>query len=469
MTRIGGIGSLATSQLKALNRLQQLGKAIAENQVRLTTLKRINSAKDDPSGLVAVSHLEQQLVAAQAASEGVTRAHSILGTADKAASEIVSQLQSARSLVLQAAGGTLSSSEVAANQIEVDTILKSINSLAQTEFGGQQLLTGASGYLVSGTDNTTTLDVDVLSKSSSGDVTVDINVTTTATQATNDYQNGALGSDTTLIVTGSTGATTISLSSGATTDDITAAFNAVTHLTGISATKVDANEVDFASVEYGTDESITVEATQGTFALTTSGTTTGTDAIATINGQSYTGSGSKFNVNTSDLALVVELSPTASGNLSQFNISGKGLNFVIGSSASATASVGLPNLLTSSLGGVTGSLISIGSGGANSLVGGKSTEALQILDDAIADATRGQAVIGSFQKYTLDPSKRVLTSTIENISSSLSIIRDTDVALETAKLANNRLLQQTTFEVLSISSFRSESVLGLLKSTAARF
>jgi flagellin len=469
MSRIGSIGSLGTDQLRALNRIGQLGRAISENQTRLTTLKRINSAKDDPSGLVHASILERELAAAEKSSQGVTRASALLSTADSAATEIVTQLQSARTLVIAAAGGTLSAAEKAANQIEIDTILQSVNNLARTEFSGRQLLTGASGFTVSGADNSTVLDVDVLSKNTTGDLTVNVEVTSTATQATNDYQGGTLSADATLIVTGPDGATTISLSNGDDTQAITDAFNAATYLTGVTATRVDANQVDFATADYGSNATIAVQVTEGTFNLTTSGTVTGTDAVATVNGQSYTGDGATFNVNTSQYALSLELSPTASGTLTPFTVSGDGLQFIVGTSASSTASIGLPSFMTSSLGGPTGSLDSIGSGGANSIVADKPAEALRILDDAISDVTRGQAVIGSFQKYTLDSSSRVLAKTTENLASALSAIQDTDIALETAKLTNNQLLQQSAFQALSITSFRNQDLLGLLQRTATLF
>ncbi len=470
MTRIGSIGSLGAAQLRALNRIGELGQAISANTTRLSTLKRINSAKDDPAGLVQATRLEQEIAVAKEVSQGVTRASAMLSTADTTASEIVTQLQSARTLVLEVAGGTLSSSDSAANQIQVDEILRSVDNLARTEFNGRRLLDGTSGYRATGVDTSTILGVDVLSKSSADDVTVTIDLTTQATQATDSYTDGKLASDTTFLVEGPNGTATFFLKKDQKTNDIADAFNAVTYLTGITATKIDGSQVDFQTLDYGSAAVIKIEATQGTFDTASGGSAAGTDAVATINGQQVTGDGSTFNVNTSQVSLVIELDPTAAtGSVNPFIVSGEGLEFVIGTSAGSTARVGIPNLTTSSLGGITGKLTSIISGGANTLTGGKAAEALQILDDAIADATRGQAVIGGFQKFTLASSSRVLSSTMENVSSALSAVQDTDVALETALLANNQLLRQTTFQALSITNLQNQDVLSLLKTTAARF
>ena len=244
---------------------------------------------------------------------------------------------------------------------------------------------------------------------------------------------------------------------------MTDAFNAATHLTGITATKIDANQIDFDTVDYGSAASITINVTAGSFALTTSGTVTGTDAVATVNGNSVTENGSTFNINTNDVSLVVELDPTASGAITPFTVSGKGLAFNVGVSPNSTARIGLPNLRSTSLGGVTGKLSSILSGSANTLTGGQSTEALRIIDDAISDATRSQAIVGGFEKFTLDSASRVLDSQITNISSTLSAVQDTDVATESALLARNQLLLQSTFQSLSISNLQNQSVLSLLK------
>ena len=463
MSRIGSLGS---DQIRALNRLRDIGRALSQNTERLSTLRRINAAKDDPSGLVQASVLESELAAAEAASRSLTRAGSMLSLADATIGEVVGQLQQARSLAFAAAGGTLTASEVAANQAQLDSILGNIDSLSKTEFAGRRLLNGESAITASGVNNAEIADVDVLDKTLTGDVTVSIEITTQATQASNSYTSGSLGSDTTLVVEGPDGTTTIALASGADTQAIADAFNAVAHITGINATRIDGNQVDFATTDYGSSATINIEATEGTFALTTSGEVSGTDAVATINGQSVTGDGSSFNVNTTEVALVVEVDPTANGTLTSFTVTGTGLQFVTGSSPTDTARIGLPNLNTASLGGVTGKLSSLRSGGANALTGANANEAVRIIDDALSDALRSQARVGGFQKFTIETSSRVNSKTIENLSESLSAVRDTDIAVETALLTNNELLQQSAFEALSIINLRNSRVLNLLRAAS---
>lgn len=469
MSRIGTLGSLAPEQLSAIYRLQQIGKAIAQNNLRISTMKRINSAADDPSGLVTAARLQNQLQVLDATADNLTQATSLVDTASATAGKIVDQLAAARAIVLNVAGGTLTSSQVAGKQVELDTILRGVDTLSGTEFNGRRLVDGSSSFRTTGVDTTKIKDIEILDKQSASDVAVSINVTTTATQAANSYTGGTLGASATVTLTGPAGTGTVSLASGNTTQNITDAFNAVTYLTGVTATRIDANQVDFKSVDYGTAAKMTFSVTSGTFATISSGTTAGTNAIATINGQSVTGDGSRFTVNANQTLLSVSLDPAASGVLSSFTVTGDGLSFVIGERASSTARIGMPQLSTGFLGGVYGTLSSIMTGGTNSLTGTNAATALRILDEASRQATIGRSRVASFEKYTLQSTSSIVAKTKENVSSALQSINGTDVALESALLANNRLLQQATYQSLQMFSERGQDVLALLKATAARF
>jgi len=467
MSRISGISGLSSTQLGAIRRINQLSSAIQKNTTRLTTLKSINSAKDDPSGIIQASLLQMELTAAEETSDGITRANAILSTADAAASEIASLLTDARTLALEAAGGSLSSSEVAANQLEIDTIIASIDSLAGTTFAGRRLLDGSAGYRASGTDTSSVQDVDVLRKSTDEDITVSIEVTTDAQQATDTYSGGDLTEDITLTITGPDGSTSIDLTDGDDATAIAAAFNDVTYLTGVVAT-VNGSDVDFNTADYGSAATIEIEATSGTFTTDGGNSASGTDAIATINGDTVTGDGATFSINENDFSAIVELDPTASGVNTSFTLTGDGLEFVVGTTVSSTARIGLPNLASHSLGSSIGKLSSIQSGRSNTLTGGFTAEAVQIIDDAIADVTRSQGLIGGFQQYALDSAENVLSSQIENISLALSGVQDADIASETAQLTNNQILLENASIALEFSSLKNEQVLSILQSTVNR-
>jgi len=467
MSRIGAVGSLTAGHLQVLRGLSSATQAIATSTERLATLKKINRAADNPSGLVLAGRLQSELDALAAASSNVSRAQALTATADAAAGDIVSKLTTARGLALEVAGGGLTAAEVAGKQLELDEILASINRSAQTEFNGQRLLDGSSGFRLSGVNSSSIRDVDVLSKTTEDDVTVSVNVTTTALQGALSYAGGALGADATLEVSGPEGTTTIELSSGATTQDIEDAFNAVSHLTGVTATRVNATTVNFATVAYGSAAEFSITALAGTFA--TAGTGVGRDAVATINGTSVTADGTVFSVSSGQAAFTLEIAPSASGALADFTIRGSGLQFALSTNPNDVSRLGLANLTTTSLGGSTGRLSTLASGQANALTTGDPLTAIAILDEAHAEALAAQARIGAFERYTVDTAETLLGHQTEQTAAALSDLQDVDVAEESARLAQQELWQQAALEALQVLNLQSASVLSLLQGTVARW
>lgn len=466
---INSLGLLDPQQISSILRLRQIGLAISRNGERISTLKRINSAADDPAGLVTASRLQSQLDVLDVTSRGISRADSLIGTAADASARIVDQLIEARSLALAAAGGSLSSAEVAANQAQLDQILRTVDTLAETQFGGRRLLDGSSGFHASGVDTSKIDAVEVLDKQTAGDVSISIDVTTKATQAQNSYTGGALAGDATVQITGPEGTTVLSLATGATTADIANAFNGVSSLTGITATRIDATRVDFKTAGYGSAAELTITPTVGSFSLTTNGTTSGTDAIAMINGQTVTGDGSTFTFLTGPATLSVAVNPTVSGVVSPFSVTGEGMIITLGDSPTSAARFGLPTLSTGALNGTAGTLRSVASGGANSLTGGNGANAARIIGHALDRAMRAESTLGSFQKYTLGSAGATIAATREHVADALNDVAGADVALETSLLATNRLLQAATLQSLQIFSRQKQSVFNLLSELAKGF
>lgn len=465
MVRINNIGTLDGQQQALIFRLQQLGQAIEQNNLRLSTLRRINSAADDPAGIVAVSRFRTEIGALQSTTQSLTQSSAMISAADDNAGEILEQLQAAHELALEVAGGSLTTSEAAAKQSQLDSILDGIDSIAQQSYNGTRLLDGSSSYSVTGVDATKISNVRVLGRQSTSDLTVNVNVTAAATRATNSYTGGALSADAVLTIDGPKGSTTISLDNGATTQDITDAFNAVTYLTGVTATRVDASTVNFATADYGSAAEFSIEANAGTFATTTSGTTSGTDATAVINGQAVTGDGSTFSVNSGQTLLEIAVNPATTGVISPFVVSGSGLSFTLGLNPSNRTQLGLPNLLTARLNGVHGTLTSVRSGEANSLVAGDTANGVWIIEDAITQVAQSQSLLGSFQRYTLDSANNVLQNIIINETKALNALDLVDVAEETSVLTNNKLLQQSTLQSLQLFNQEKFNVLNLLEAT----
>ncbi|MGL0953041.1 flagellin [Vibrio vulnificus] len=113
---------------------------------RLSSGKRINSAKDDAAGLQISNRLQSQMrgldVAVRNANDGI----SIMQTAEGAMNETTNILQRMRDLSLQSANGSNSHAERIALQEEMTALNDELNRIAETtSFGGRKLLNGSFG------------------------------------------------------------------------------------------------------------------------------------------------------------------------------------------------------------------------------------------------------------------------------------------------------------------------------------
>src|SRR5205814_5924390 len=119
---------------------------------RLSTGLKINTGADNPAGLIASENLRAEKTGISTAIDNAQRASNIIGTAEGGLSEVSSLLTEVQGLVSQSANaGGLSKEEQDANQLQVDSILSTVNRIAQsTSFQGVKLLNGNYAYTTSG-------------------------------------------------------------------------------------------------------------------------------------------------------------------------------------------------------------------------------------------------------------------------------------------------------------------------------
>ena len=166
-----------------------LGRSNAQLQTalsRLSTGLRINSGKDDPAGLIASENLRRDITAADKAISNSERANQLIATADSALAQISSLLNDIRGLTTEAANsGVLSSEQIAANQLQVDSSLDAIDRIASvTTFQGRKILDGSLDFTTSGSNpSITDLQINSASLGTAGSVAVAVDITAAATQA----------------------------------------------------------------------------------------------------------------------------------------------------------------------------------------------------------------------------------------------------------------------------------------------
>lgn len=184
MTRI----NTNTGSLIAQNRLNRTNADLQQSLTRLSTGLRINTGKDDPAGLIASEALRSDITSLNKAISNTKRASQIIATADSALGQVSSLLNNVRGLVVEAANaGALSDSEIAANQLQVDSSLEAINRIARTTtFQGRNLLDGSLDFLTQAGTNFTNikdLKIDQANLGPTGQLGVNVSVSQAAQQA----------------------------------------------------------------------------------------------------------------------------------------------------------------------------------------------------------------------------------------------------------------------------------------------
>ena len=140
------------NSLIAQRSLAKNNAATSQSLQRLSTGLQINSGADNPAGLIASEGLKQQITGITTAINNAQAAGNVIGTAEGGLNEVSGLLNQLQGLVGQSANsGALSSDQIKANQLQVDTILSTINRIAgSTNFNGSSLLNGNLAYTTSG-------------------------------------------------------------------------------------------------------------------------------------------------------------------------------------------------------------------------------------------------------------------------------------------------------------------------------
>lgn len=125
--------------MKAANASASANKALGVAMERLSTGKRINSAKDDAAGLAIATTMSSQI---RGMSQGIRNANdgiSLAQTAEGALQEATNILLRMNELAVQSASGTYQASNRTNLQAEVTELQKQLVSIMKTEFNGVAL------------------------------------------------------------------------------------------------------------------------------------------------------------------------------------------------------------------------------------------------------------------------------------------------------------------------------------------
>ena len=130
--------------MKALRSLNKTTRGLNDNVARLSSGKRINSAKDDAAGLAISETMGAQVASLGQASRNAADAISVLQTAEGAMGEVAGTLVRMREIGMQAASGHITDNQRDFVETEFQIMRAEIDRIAAvTEFNGQTLLDGS--------------------------------------------------------------------------------------------------------------------------------------------------------------------------------------------------------------------------------------------------------------------------------------------------------------------------------------
>src|SRR5688572_18686931 len=457
--------------------------AVNQSLQRLSTGLKINRGSDNPAGLIASENLRAEKAGILQAIDNAGRASNIIGTAEGGLTEVSSLLTELQSLVNQTANsGGLSAEEKAANQLQVDSILNTINRIAgSTAFQGAKLLNGQYAYTTSAAAASAFATMAINAANLPGGTTqsVVVQVANSATQGRIDFTGaGTAASGTTLEIAGALGTQQLSFAGSTTIANIATAINNISAITGVTASAAGTALV-FKAKDYGSENFVSVRSVAGAaFAVTggVNGKDAGADAKVLVNGAQALVRGLDVSFRDAGLDLEFQLTTQGynglatlglnNGATKTFGITGGGAQFSLGAKVTETdkANIGIQSVSTTGLGNaVNGYLSSLASGGNNSLSSTSLVNAQRILDVATKQVSQLRGRLGAFQKFAIGSTVNSLGVAYENIAAAESAIRDTDFSEETSKLTRAQILTQAATVVLAQANAAPQSALTLLQ------
>jgi flagellin len=493
------------NSLNAQNNLTGSQALLSTSLERLSSGLRINSAADDAAGLAISQQFTTQINGANQAINNANDAVSEAQTTAGALTTIVNNLQSIRTLAVEAANGSNSASDRSALNNQVQQQIAEITQIAQqTTFNGLDVLNGSSG--------TTVYQVGA----NVGDT-----IAVSLQQGVAANQIGQYSTQTGTAVTGPlTSTSTVTLSDGTSTVTVgpTANYVGATAYQGASTAYAAAAAINGAGLQGLTASAATTAADATAFGTIGTGGSTASTYDLTINGQAiYSGTGNVAAGNTLSVAQVVAqinlftgttgvtASANTSGDVTLSNTDGSAIsvtqNIALGTGASGTglgaATAGTTNNTAKVTQGkvtLTDSkqvtITDVGTTGGSAALGFTSGQATQLsttttgatatlanqdvlsvadanstiasVDSALATVSAFQAQLGAIQdRFTSAVSN--LTSTAQNLTQSRSTIQDANFAAETANLTQAQVLEQAGISVLAQANQQPQLILKLLQ------
>ncbi len=499
--------------LNAHRTLQSNHASLAKNLEKLSSGVKINRASEGPAAFMISEHMRSQIVGLNQAIDNSETAVSMIQTTDANMSEVGNLLNRMRQLAIHAANeGVNDTATLQADQAEVENILSTIHRISkQAQFGNRKLLDGS----METTGATTGNNLEFIGASlTTGDsredgFNVKLSQLSTRTEITGTaaltQENINAGETLTVIENGKLAEYTSNRDD--TTDTVIKNLQAEVNRQGLKLdVSLDASGmVNVIHRDYGSEYRFQVSSSSAGVLSKEAGNVevakVGLDIKGTINGESTTGLGQVLTgvkgakcidglsiryygdgkegflpplCEVNDLAPEegVQTGPEKVTNdnmpedgvaVGRVYVTQNGTKFHIGGNKYQTVGLSIKNLnpeyLSMSLPNYSG-FENLADVNLTTHQGAQDT--LSLVDAAIDTVLENRGELGAFQKNTLESNLSNIRIANENLVSSESIIRDTDMAKEMASFTRNQIMSQSSNAMLAQANQIPENVLQLI-------
>jgi flagellin len=410
------------TSLMAQRQLGIQSGGLSKSLERLSSGMRINRAADDAAGLAISETLKAQIIGMGQANANSQDSINLIQTAEGGLNESTSILQRMRELAVQASNDTYTQADRSKIQEEVGQLKEELTRVAQTtQYNGRNLQDGSVGQ---------------------SSAQIDGNVTVKA--------NTRVGGP-----------------------------NAVTFVPqfGDMISAVSLTNSTTASVDAAMEFKIVATVTAGTFNLEVRGSDGTVSIVNDITGNSggtniFTAGGvnRSFTLNSGGVVSVTfgttQPQTVDIGDVATLQVQGlqsavtvdQALTFQIGQNEGQIVKFGMADMTANALHLEVGSVL--GTTDAHSRT--SSQNMIGVIDEALRKVNVQRARMGAMQNR-MEHSIANLNVASENLASSNSRIRDTDVAYESSQLTRSQILVQAGTAMLSQANASSQSALSLLR------
>jgi flagellin len=471
--------------LVAQNNLSGSQALLSQSLTRLSSGLRINSAADDAAGLAISQQFTTQVNGTNQAINNANDAVSEAQTAGGALTTIVNNLQSIRTLAVEAANGSNSASDRAALDAQVQQQIQEVSQIAaQTTFNGISVLNGTSGvttYQV-GANVGDTISIDLaqgVGADQIGQTATDTGAAVDTTALNGSNLTIAVGTGTPVSI-GPSSQGTAAGQSASSAYAKAAAINAA----GVAGLTASASTTATGGAPFSTI--VGAAAATSTYALSINGVAIYAAGTSVGAGDQLTGSDVATQINLFSSQTGVTATLTSSGALQLTAADGRDIDVTEAVGTGVTSGTG-SDVAAATKGTITlsaaqniaisgsasadlgfdagGQTISLGNltlANQNVLTASAANSTIQSVDAALATVSSLQSQLGAIQnRFTSAVSN--LTSSAQNLTQSRSTIEDADFAQETANLTQAQVLEQAGISVLAQANQEPQLILKLLQ------